>query len=112
MKRNEELNRENRQLRERLTKLIEASLRISESLDIDTVLRDVAGSARVLCGAGRVSTLDYLPRRVRRSRRGGSPRIVRVYVKRLRDKLGDDPKRPAYILNERGVGYRVPKPEA
>ena len=49
---NEKLGRENRQLRERLTKLSEASLRISESLDIDTVLREVAGSARVLRGAG------------------------------------------------------------
>ncbi|MDE2751115.1 MAG: hypothetical protein OXI83_00940, partial [Gemmatimonadota bacterium] len=52
MSTNEELGRENHQLRERLTKLSEASLRISESLDLDTVLREVAGSARVLCGAG------------------------------------------------------------
>jgi two-component system, OmpR family, KDP operon response regulator KdpE len=31
---------------------------------------------------------------------------VRVYVRRLRDKLGDDPGRPRYIRTERGVGYR------
>jgi DNA-binding response OmpR family regulator len=31
---------------------------------------------------------------------------VRVYMRRLRDKLGDDPERPRYIRTERGVGYR------
>jgi two-component system KDP operon response regulator KdpE len=31
---------------------------------------------------------------------------VRVYVRRLRDKLGDDPERPRYIQTERGLGYR------
>jgi two-component system KDP operon response regulator KdpE len=31
---------------------------------------------------------------------------LRVYIRRLRDKLGDDPDRPRYIQTERGVGYR------
>jgi two-component system KDP operon response regulator KdpE len=31
---------------------------------------------------------------------------LRVYVRRLRDKLGDDPERPRYIATERGLGYR------
>jgi two-component system KDP operon response regulator KdpE len=31
---------------------------------------------------------------------------VRVYMRRLRDKLGDDPEHPRYIRTERGVGYR------
>jgi two-component system KDP operon response regulator KdpE len=31
---------------------------------------------------------------------------IRVYVRRLRDKLGDDPERPRYIRTERGLGYR------
>ena len=39
-------------LRERLSKLSEASLRICESLDVDTVLREVVESARALTGAG------------------------------------------------------------
>ena len=36
---------------------------------------------------------------------------IRTFVKRLRRKLGDDPARPTYVLNERGIGYRVPRPE-
>ena len=31
---------------------------------------------------------------------------LRVYVRRLRDKLGDDPEHPRYIRTERGLGYR------
>ncbi len=32
--------------------------------------------------------------------------IVRVHIQRLRQKLGDDPDHPRYILNVRGRGYR------
>jgi two-component system KDP operon response regulator KdpE len=31
---------------------------------------------------------------------------LRVYVRRLRDKLADDPEKPRYIQTQRGVGYR------
>jgi two-component system KDP operon response regulator KdpE len=31
---------------------------------------------------------------------------VRVYIRRLRDKLGDDPEHPRYIQTERRLGYR------
>jgi two-component system KDP operon response regulator KdpE len=35
---------------------------------------------------------------------------VRVYIRRLRDKLGDDPEHPRYIQTERRVGYRFIAP--
>jgi two-component system KDP operon response regulator KdpE len=31
---------------------------------------------------------------------------LRVYIRRLRDKLDDDPSHPKYIRTERGLGYR------
>lgn len=31
---------------------------------------------------------------------------LRVYIRRLRDKLGDQPDNPRYIRTERGLGYR------
>ncbi|HEX2193852.1 MAG TPA: response regulator transcription factor [Candidatus Limnocylindria bacterium] len=37
---------------------------------------------------------------------------LRVYVRRLRDKLGDDPERPRFIRTERGLGYRFLPPSA
>ena len=62
--------------------------------------------------AGRVSTHQALLRQVWGARRGADPKIVRAYVKRLRKRLGDDAKRPAYILTELRIGYRMPRPGA
>ena len=61
--------------------------------------------------AGRVSNYESLIRQIWNGPDTGDPDRVRTFVKQLRRKLGDDPKRPGYILNERGVGYRVPRPE-
>ena len=60
--------------------------------------------------AGRVLTHETLLRRVWARRPAATPKIVRAYVKRLRDKLADEADRPALIVNERGVGYRMPRP--
>jgi two-component system KDP operon response regulator KdpE len=35
---------------------------------------------------------------------------IRVYIRRLRSKLGDDPEHPRYIQTERGLGYRFLQP--
>jgi len=37
-------------------------------------------------------------------------RAIDVYVKRLREKLGDDPAAPRYVATVRGVGYRAASP--
>ena len=62
--------------------------------------------------AGRISTHQWLLARVWAARNHDDPRIVRAYVKRLRRKLGDDAADPVWIFNERGVGYRIPRPGA
>ena len=55
-----DLRREIEALRERLSRLSEASLRINESLDLDSVLQGVLDSARSLTGAryALITTLD------------------------------------------------------
>ena len=60
--------------------------------------------------AGRVLTYEALLRRVWARRKAGDRKLVRVFVKQLRRKLGDDADDPAYIHTERGVGYRMPRP--
>jgi DNA-binding response OmpR family regulator len=35
---------------------------------------------------------------------------VRSFIRNLRRKLGDDAQNPRFILTERQVGYRMPKP--
>ena len=94
------------------------------SIDYDARRVEVAGNAveltateyqllRVLSmNAGRVLTFDSLLRQAWRGRKSaGDPKLVRAVVKRLRRKLGDDATDPTYVRNERGVGYRMPKPE-
>ncbi len=60
MERPDELLRENEALRDRLSRLSEASLHINASLDFDTVLQGVLDSARALTGAfyGVLTLLD------------------------------------------------------
>ncbi len=41
----------------------------------------------------------------------GDSRLVDMAVKRLRDKLGDDPRNPRYISTVRGAGYRLSRSE-
>jgi len=61
--------------------------------------------------AGRVVTSEPL---LRQAGDGGreptDTERVRAFVKQLRAKLGDDASDPAYIFNERGVGYWMPRP--
>ena len=60
--------------------------------------------------AGRVVSYETLLDRVWKGREGATGNRVRIFVRNLRRKLGDDSQRPNYILNERGIGYRMPDP--
>jgi len=61
--------------------------------------------------AGRVLTHDDLLERVWGSRRPGGSGPVRTVVKNLRHKLGDNARKPTYILTLPRVGYRMPRPD-
>ena len=60
MKSPDELRRENAALGDRISRLSAAILRISASLDVNTVLHEVVDSARALTGAryGVITTID------------------------------------------------------
>ena len=60
--------------------------------------------------AGRVVTFETLLRRVWAKRENADANLVRIFVRNLRRKLGDSAASPAYLFNERGVGYRMAKP--
>ena len=59
---------------------------------------------------GHVVTYDTILRRIWRGRNHPESNPVRAFVRSLRRKLGDDAANPVYVLNERGVGYRMPAP--
>ena len=60
--------------------------------------------------AGRVSTFEMLMSRVWAGREHASPDLVRAFMKKLRKKLGENPKAPQWIFNRRGVGYTMVHP--
>ena len=60
--------------------------------------------------AGRVVSYDKLLRRVWAGRDGTDTNLVRIFVRNLRRKLGDNATKPLWIHNERGVGYRMAEP--
>ena len=60
--------------------------------------------------AGKLMTYDELLRQVWHLNHTSGAERVRTIVKTLRRKLGEVPAKPTYILNERGVGYRMPTP--
>lgn len=60
--------------------------------------------------AGRVLTHETLLSRVWGREYVNEMDYLRVYVRRLREKLGDDPLHPRYIRTERGLGYRFLAP--
>ena len=60
--------------------------------------------------AGRVVSHDELFRRIWGPARSGESHSLRSFVKKLRDKPGDDAKNPRYIFTHAGMGYRLPDP--
>src|SRR6266853_784705 len=61
--------------------------------------------------AGRVFTRDQILDAVWRETTFVSPRSVDVYVRKLREKIEDDPERPRYLKTVRGTGYRFETPK-
>ena len=57
--------------------------------------------------AGQVVTHEALLRQVWSRRETGDSNRVRAFVKKLRQKLGDNTADPTYIASVRGVGYRM-----
>ncbi len=61
---------------------------------------------------GRVFTRDQLLDAVWTDTRFVTPRIVDVYIRRLREKIERDPENPRLIKTARGVGYRFDLPKS
>ena len=60
--------------------------------------------------AGQVVTHETLLRQIWGDSKEAEANLVRVFVRNLRRKLGDDAANPKYIFNERGVGYYMREP--
>jgi two-component system KDP operon response regulator KdpE len=63
--------------------------------------------AALVHGAGKVLTHSFLLRAVWGTGHSERSHYLRVYMGHLRQKLEDDPARPAHIVTETGIGYRL-----
>ena len=60
---------------------------------------------------GQVFTREHLLQSVWGYDYFGDVRTVDVTVRRLREKIEDDPSNPDYVMTKRGIGYRLQSPE-
>jgi two-component system KDP operon response regulator KdpE len=56
--------------------------------------------------AGKLLTHRFLLQKVWGPSYGTESHYLRVFIRQLRRKLGDDPGKPRYIVTEAGLGYR------
>ena len=77
---------------------------------VDLTATEYALLRELALDAGRVVTHDTLLRRLWSGREKANANLVRIFVRNLRRKLGDDAANPRYVFNVRGVGYRVAEP--
>lgn len=56
--------------------------------------------------AGKVLTHRHLLREIWGDTHEDDKHYLRIYIRQLRMKLGDDPVKPKFIANEPGIGYR------
>jgi two-component system KDP operon response regulator KdpE len=65
----------------------------------------------MILSAGRVLTHQQLLQQVWGPRHAAQTNYLRVYMKKLRYKIEQEPARPRYLVNEAGVGYRLRIPD-
>ncbi len=73
--------------------------------DLDLSAYEFAGLAALAAAAGRVLTRDQLMERLKGLEHESFDRSLDVLVSRLRQKLGDDARKPQFIKTVYGAGY-------
>jgi len=67
--------------------------------------------AELAAHAGKVLTHNHLLKKIWGQSAGADATNLRVHVRQLRAKIEPDPARPAFVVTEPGVGYRLRAPE-
>ncbi len=78
---------------------------LKDGKKIDLSAREFKLLSFLASSPGRVFTRDRLLDEVWGDEIYVEPRTVDVHIRRLREKIEDDPSRPRYIITKRGVGY-------
>ena len=74
--------------------------------DYDAARKEFELLRQLVRNRGRVLSRDQILNRVWGYDYYGTPRTIDNFIQKLREKVEDDPAKPAYIRTVRGVGYR------
>tara|TARA_R100001244_G_scaffold61654_3_gene51608 strand:- start:1461 stop:2168 length:708 start_codon:yes stop_codon:yes gene_type:complete len=77
------------------------------AVEVALTRKEYAVLAQLARHAGRVVTQQQLLKDIWGPSHGADSHYLRVVVGHLRQKLGDDPAAPRFIVTEAGVGYRL-----
>jgi two-component system KDP operon response regulator KdpE len=78
-----------------------------DGLPVSLSRKEFALLSLLVSSQGQVLTHDQILREVWGPSHQEDTHYLRVLVGNLRQKLGDDPMRPRFILTVQGVGYRL-----
>jgi DNA-binding response OmpR family regulator len=79
---------------------------------VELTAREFALLHTLALNAGQVVSIDDLLNQVWGAEFMGEPQVVYVHVRWLREEIEEEPNKPKWIVNVRGVGYKlVPQPE-
>lgn len=78
-----------------------------DGVDVSLTRKEYAVLAQLARHSGRVVTQQQLLKDIWGPTHGEDSHYLRVVVGHLRQKLGDDPTAPRFIVTEAGVGYRL-----
>ena len=82
-----------------------------EGRSVVTTVREFRLLEYLATHRGRVLTRDQLLDAVWKETPFVTPRSIDVYIRRLREKIEPDPRRPQYLKTLRGIGYRFEVPK-
>ncbi len=81
-----------------------------KGVNIAITVREFELLKHLVSRSGQIFTRETLLKEVWDYDYYGDARTVDVTIRRLREKIEDDPANPAYIMTKRGVGYYFKKP--
>lgn len=83
-----------------------------DGIELDLTHREFELIHYMARNCGKVMTREHLLQAVWGYEYFGDVRTVDVTIRRLREKLEDDPSKPEYIITRRGLGYIMRNPKA
>lgn len=75
--------------------------------DVTLTAKEYAILSKLAQERGRIVTIDTLCDAVWQEENFGYENTLVVHIRRLREKIEEDPSRPKYLLTVRGLGYRL-----